>query len=278
MTDQPNLADFTPDRSVSTQEIVAEFRRIRSAGSAQMSIALRVAVAEYVKECRAAGIKWDAIAQEFGVTPQALRRIKNHPLRAGRKARPYVHWTELAPRLLNYDPETGVIRCIEGYRKGWIAASTRKSRASTYVMCNFERHRLLAHNVAWFLHYGVEVPKGVRVDHIDRNGTNNRIANLRLADVSQNAWNAPVKALAHRSSKYKGVSRCKRDRKWRASIRVRGVIFRQRCESEEDAARAYDALAIKHAGEFACTNQSLGLLEQAESNGCSARPEILVVA
>ncbi len=51
----------------------------------------------------------------------------------------------------------------------------------------------------------MDAPKGLLVDHIDRNGMNNACANLRLCSHSQNMHNqTPYRGC---SSKYKGIWR-----------------------------------------------------------------------
>ena len=45
-----------------------------------------------------------------------------------------------------------------------------------------------AHNVVWEIHNG-PIPEGMTVDHIDRNPSNNKIENLRLATASAQCHN-----------------------------------------------------------------------------------------
>ena len=50
----------------------------------------------------------------------------------------------------------------------------------------------MIHRLVWEMHYG-KIPKGMVIDHINRNKTDNRIENLRLATKSQNARNNNAK-------------------------------------------------------------------------------------
>lgn len=60
------------------------------------------------------------------------------------------------------------------------------------------------------------------VDHIDENKLNNNLTNLQLITQVENLNKSIDKTKT--SSKYKGVSWVKRDKKWRAQIRVEGKI------------------------------------------------------
>jgi AP2 domain len=93
----------------------------------------------------------------------------------------------------------------------------------------------------------------IQIDHRDGDGLNNRRANMPLATVSGNQANQ--KKGDRGKSRYKGVSR-RRDRKhWRAQIRVRGKnIERGSFRTERAAARAYDRLARRHFVRFARLN------------------------
>ena len=91
----------------------------------------------------------------------------------------------------------------------------------------------------------------IKVDHKDRDGLNNQKGNLRKATVAQNQRNAGVRS--DNSSGFKGVGWHKG--KWYVRIhtdskRLHVGIFSDLME----AAKAYDAAAVKYHGEFASTN------------------------
>ena len=100
----------------------------------------------------------------------------------------------------------------------------------------------------------LNAPDGIYVDHINRNGLDNRKANLRLATRRQNARNTP-KTNKTTSSKYKGVSLRTRQGKWSATIFADGRnTHLGHFESQIDAAKAYDKAAKKYYGQFAVLN------------------------
>ena len=99
------------------------------------------------------------------------------------------------------------------------------------------------------------VVAGKKQDHVNRNGLDNRRSNLRPATKSQNMANAISRG---GSSRFKGVLWDKARGKWKAQGKVnyKGICI-GRFDLEEDAARAYDAWAIKAFGEFARLNFSI---------------------
>lgn len=110
-----------------------------------------------------------------------------------------------------------------------------------------------------YLHREIMESNGANVDHFDRDTLNNRRGNLRPCSQMQNTWNSGRKRYG-KTSKFKGVTRCKTTGRWCADIRADKRYRLGRFNTEEEAAKAYDQKAVELHGEFATTNQSLGLI------------------
>lgn len=89
-------------------------------------------------------------------------------------------------KLLSYDPGTGVFRWIAPKRYG-LLGKIAGTEQNGYVLIRINRTGYLAHRLAWLYMRG-EFPCAV-LDHINRDGLDNRISNLRLASISQNTEN-----------------------------------------------------------------------------------------
>lgn len=99
----------------------------------------------------------------------------------------------------------------------------------------------------------LSAPRGLQVDHKDGDTLNNTRENLRLATPSQNAHNRGVQY--NNTSGFKGVTYYPREKKFIALITVNyRRIALGYYPTAEEAARAYDAAALEHLGEFARVN------------------------
>lgn len=126
----------------------------------------------------------------------------------------------------------------------WVASD--RSNGRTYAQRNVGPD-----NGTIYLHrevLGLRRGDGKRVDHRDGDGLNCQRWNLRPATNSQNLCNQ-----ARHGQAFKGISRS--GKRWKALIRIAGVLtYLGTYDTPEDAARAYDAAARKHFGEWACVN------------------------
>lgn len=151
--------------------------------------------------------------------------------------------------LLDYDPETGVFTwrvSRSNVHAGTTAGSAH--RVMGYRLIRVDGHKYMAHRLAWLYTTG-RWPLG-EIDHINRDGLDNRIVNLRDASRSQNAGNQ--KRRTTNTSGLKGASPLRG--KWQGKICVRGEqIYLGLFDTPEAAHAAYCAAAEKHFGEFART-------------------------
>lgn len=103
----------------------------------------------------------------------------------------------------------------------------------------------------------INPPAGYEIDHINRNGLDNRRENLRIVTHSDNMKN--MRRHSDSKSQFKGVHLFKSTGKWQAQISNNGKrIHLGYFHSEIDAAKEYDRAAIKLHGRFAHTNFDLG--------------------
>ena len=99
----------------------------------------------------------------------------------------------------------------------------------------------------------MDAPSNMVVHHIDHDTLNNQRKNLRICTIAQHS--ASQRKQAGRSSRFKGVSWHRMTRKWRAYIKVFGVMRELGLsDDEEEAARAYNKAALEAWGEFALLN------------------------
>jgi hypothetical protein len=116
-----------------------------------------------------------------------------------------------------------------------------------------KRETVYMHRVVLARKLGRPLRKGELTDHEKGIGLDNRRDNLRPASNAENARNQGKNKV--NTSGYKGVSWHNPHQKWVAQIKVnKKPIHLGYFPDPALAARAYDAAAIEHHGEFAQTN------------------------
>lgn len=135
-----------------------------------------------------------------------------------------------------------------GYR--WRSEAPRTNNGSAFYVVT-SRRRSVPHSL--YLHrLATGASSGVRVDHINGDGLDNRRANLRLCTDAQNAWNRHYRT---GKSKYKGVAWNTKCQKWQVAIKANGRSrYLGLFIDEVEAAKVYDDAAICLFGEFANGN------------------------
>ena len=154
---------------------------------------------------------------------------------------------ERARELLDYNPETGVLRW-RTKRRGQKRNIATCLSSSGYSLIGLDYRLYRAHRVMWLLMTGKWPDHDI--DHINGVRTDNRWVNLRSATRTQNTYNRC--AQRNNKSGYKGVFFHKRANRWQAVIGVDGKRIHLGCfRSPELAAAAYARAAKIHHGDFA---------------------------
>ena len=113
----------------------------------------------------------------------------------------------------------------------------KKKNNQQYYCISFKKSSLRIHRLFFYWKYGY-LPD--LVDHKDRDKLNNNIENLRELTKSENNKNAE-KRKNGTTSKYKGVSWNKNEKKWEARLKVNGKhLFLGYFNNEDDAGQAYN--------------------------------------
>lgn len=122
--------------------------------------------------------------------------------------------------LLHYDHDTGVFtwkRSRQGSKEGAIAGKVDKRKSGKcYWAITIKYKYYMAHRLVWLYVHG-DFPKE-QIDHIDGDGLNNRISNLRDVSASENSMNK--RKYCNNKSGITGVSWDKHANKWEVQIRV----------------------------------------------------------
>lgn len=150
--------------------------------------------------------------------------------------------------LFDYDPETGEIKRKFKVRGSRSDGKTGGRGGHKYIRIGFRGFRIYAHRLAWFIYHG-HLDRDIEIDHLNGNGYDNRICNLRLATSQQNSFN--IKKHADNQSGYKWVYFDKRRQKFSSRVSVNGrSMFLGYYINPEDAHMAALKVAMSVHKEF----------------------------
>ena len=151
--------------------------------------------------------------------------------------------------LLYYDPNTGwftnrVTRANTVV--GEIAGYKHYASNHWYIMVDYKKYK--AHRLVWLYYYGTW-PNG-EIDHINGDGIDNRLDNLRECTHQENGRN--TKRRIDNTSGKRGVYFDKKNRKWRAYIGIdgRNRFIGSRYDTIEEAIAARKLAETEFFGEF----------------------------
>jgi len=133
--------------------------------------------------------------------------------------------------LLTYYPESGEFfwnRTRPGVNKD----APVGTKSNGYLRVSVDGRRIMAHRLAWLYMTGEMPPEFI--DHINRNGMDNRFSNLRLASRSENAQNTRGKGVHFNSRIQKYISQISVGPVGSRDVRYLGCF-----QSKDEARAAY---------------------------------------
>jgi len=134
----------------------------------------------------------------------------------------------------------------------WYASNNKYTWYARRTDYSGWKHQTIRMHRAILEYHGYDLT-GLSVDHINHNGIDNRLKNLRPATQSQNQHNQrPMRGICE----YKGVYWDSVHNKWRVQITANHhQIHLGLFDDKKTAAKIYNRAAVKLFGEFACLNK-----------------------
>lgn len=153
----------------------------------------------------------------------------------------------VAARSLELTLSDGSVALVDDDAPEYVLARLWRRNPQGYAVRTENRRTVFMHRII------IGALDGLFVDHVNGDTLDNRRSNLRLATKSQNGANSRKRVRT--MSRFKGVIWNRRFSSWSVQIKHEGrATVVGPFPSQEQAAIAYDDLARKLHGEFACLN------------------------
>lgn len=155
----------------------------------------------------------------------------------------------LLQQKFDLDADRGVLirrQTYKQFKAGDVAGYLRPC-GYRYIKLNGKPYA--AHRVIYFMATG-EDPGLLMVDHINGQPDDNRLCNLRLANIKQNGRHR-ANNLSNNKSGHRGVWENKLTGRWHVNVYLDGKSLQRVCNTKEEAARVAASLRAEHYGEFA---------------------------
>jgi len=128
--------------------------------------------------------------------------------------------------------------------------TTGRGNLSYYWAAHLDGQAYRAHRIRYSLHHGEVIPAAMQIDHIDGNGLNNSIGNLRQATAIENARNRGLRP--DNKVGVKGIGREPYSNLYFGRVYVGGKQYSTRgCRELEDAVDLLTQLRERLHGDFA---------------------------
>lgn len=114
------------------------------------------------------------------------------------------------------DFDLGKLSRLDGTEVGWVS----RRKYTSYRIFRHKKKDILVHQLIYFLYHG-EYDSTLVIDHIDGDGLNNTVVNLRQVTKSRNGLNKVE--TQSKNNKYRGVYWSEDRQKYFVQIQVDGV-------------------------------------------------------
>lgn len=156
-------------------------------------------------------------------------------------------------RYLQYNPDNGLLKWkvrVQSHGGGRQPGDIAGTDKDGYREVSLFGKRYRAHHLAWLIMTGEWPPRDVDIDHINRDRSDNRWANLRIATRGQNNMNASGNGRG--KNPHRGVYASRNGQRWNVRITVdKKYIGLGTYDSIEEAVRVRKAAERKYFGAFA---------------------------